>query len=170
MNEWLNEWKVLPSRADTTRRNHHFSSVQVAQSCLIFCDPMDCSMSGFPIHHYLPELAQTHLHWVGDTIQPFHPLPSLLLLPSIFPSIKVFLRSQFFTSGRHSIWASALASVLPMTIQGWFLFQFTSLISLQSKGLSRVFSNTTVQKHQFFSAQLSLRSNSHIYTWLLEKP
>ena len=96
-----------------------------------------------------------------------HPL---FLLPSIFPSIKVFLRSQFFTSGRHSIWASALASVLPMTIQDWFLFQFTGLISLQSKGLSRVFSNTTVQKHQFFSAQLSLWSNSHIYTWLLEKP
>ena len=80
-----------------------------------------------------------------------------------------FQMSQFTSDGR-SIGASALASVLPMNIQDWFPSELTGLISLQSKGLSRVFSNTTVQKHQFFSAQLSLWSKSHTHTWLLEKP
>ena len=87
-----------------------------------------------------------------------------------FPESGSFPVGQFFASGGQSIRASALASVLPMNIQHWFRLGLTGLISLQSKGLSRVFSNTTVQKHQFFSAQLSLWSNSHIYTWLLEKP
>ena len=77
--------------------------------------------------------------------------------------------SQFFTSGGQSIWVSASASVHPMNIQGWFPLGWTGWISLQSKGLSRVFSNTTVQKHQFFSAQLSLWSNSHVHIWPLEK-
>ena len=102
---------------------------------------------------------------------------ALLLPPSIFPSIGGFSQwvssfpmSQFFTSGGQSIGASVLASVLPMNIQDWSPLGWTGLISLQSKGLSRVFSNPTVQKHQFFSAQLSLWSNSHIHTRLLEKP
>ena len=81
-----------------------------------------------------------------------------------------FPMSQFFTSGGQSIGVSASTSVLPMNIQDWFPLGLTGLISLQSRGSSRVFSNTTVQKHQFFSAQLSLWSNSHIHTWLLEKP
>ena len=93
----------------------------------------------------------------------------LLLLSSIFPSIRVFM-SQLFPSGGQSTGASASASVHPMNIQGWFPLGLTDLIFLQSKGLSRVFSNTTVQKHQFFGAQLSSQSNSHIHTWLLEKP
>ena len=92
----------------------------------------------------------------------------LLFLPSIFPSIRVFLMSQFFASGGQSIGASA--SVLPMNTQDWSPLGWTGWISSQSKGLSRVFSNTTVQKHQFFGAQSSLWSNSHIHTWLLEKP
>ena len=96
-----------------------------------------------------------------------HPL---LLLPSIFPCIKVFPISQSFTSGGQSIRVSALASVLPMNIQDWFPLGMTGWISLQSKGLSRVFSNTTAQKYQFFCAQLYLWSNSHIHTWLPEKP
>ena len=87
-----------------------------------------------------------------------------------FPTSGSFPRSQFFTSGGRSIGASALASVLPMNIQDWFPLGLTGLISLQSKGLLRVFSNTTVQNHQFFSPQLSLWSNSHIHTWPLEKP
>ena len=93
----------------------------------------------------------------------------LLLLPSIFPSIRVvsFLLSWLFPSGGQSIGASA--SDLPMNIQGWFPLGLTGLILL-SKGLSRVFSSTTVQKHQFFGAQPSLWSSSHICTWLLEKP
>ena len=77
--------------------------------------------------------------------------------------------SQLFASGGQSTRVSTSASVLSMTIQGWFPLELTGLISLQSKGLSRVFSNTIVQKHQFFSAQLSLWSNSHLHTWLLEK-
>ena len=96
----------------------------------------------------------------------------LLLLPSIFPSIRVFQMSRFFVSGGQSIGASASAStsVLPRNIPDWFPSGLTSLNSLQSKGLSRVFSNNTVLKHQFFSAQFYLWSNSQIHTWLLEKP
>ena len=93
-----------------------------------------------------------------------------LLLPSIFPSIRVSSLSQFFASGSQSIGASASASVFPMNIHDWFPLGFMGWTFLLSKGLSRVFFNTTVQKHQFFGAQLSLWSNSHIHTWLLEKP
>ena len=89
---------------------------------------------------------------------------SLLLLPSIFPSIRVI------SNGGQSIAVSASASIRPVNIQDWFSLGWTGWISLQSKGLSRVFSKTTVQKHQFFSAQLSLQSSFHIQTWLLEKP
>ena len=91
----------------------------------------------------------------------------LLLLPSTYPSIRVFPMSQLFPLGNQSIGASA--SVLPMNIQDWFPLELTGLISTQSKGFSRVFSNTTVQKHKFFGAQPSLRPNTHIHTWLLEK-
>jgi len=94
----------------------------------------------------------------------------LLLLPSIFPSIRVFQMSQLFASGGQSIGVSASTSVLPMNTQDWSPLGWTRWISLQSKGLSRVFSSTTVQKHQFFGAQLSSQSNSHIHTWPLEKP
>ena len=94
----------------------------------------------------------------------------LFLLPSIFPSIRVFSMNQFFTSGGQSIGVSASTSVLPLSNQDWFPLGWTGWISLESKGLSRVFSNTTVQKHQFFGTQLSLQCNSHIHTWLLKKP
>ena len=223
---------------------------------------MDCSTPGFPVHQQLPEFTQTHVHWVSDAVQPFHPLSPLLLLPSIFPSIRVFSNesalhirwpkywssrfnispsneypelisfrmdwldllavqglsrvissttvrkyqhfrllclspspwvyskvksiepvipsnhlilccpfssclqsfpvsgsfqmSQFFASSGQSIGVSASASVLPMNIQDYFPLGLTGLISLLSKGLLRVFSNTTIQKHQFFGAQLSL--------------
>ena len=86
-----------------------------------------------------------------------------------FPAPGSFQRSQFFTSGGQSIVASISPSVFPVNIQEWFSLRLTDFISLLFKGLSRVFSNTTVQKHQFFSAQPSLWSNSHIHTWLLEK-
>ena len=94
----------------------------------------------------------------------------LLPLPSIFPSIRVFLMSWFFASGGRNIGVSAWAWVLLMNVQDWFPLGLTGLITLLFKGLSRVFSNTTVQKHQFFGAQPSLWSNSHIHTWLLGKP
>ena len=89
--------------------------------------------------------------------------------PRSFPVPGSFPWSQFITSGGQSIGASALASILPMNIQGWFPLGLTGWISLQSKGLSRVFSNTTVQKHQFFSTQPPLWSSSYIHTWLLKK-
>ena len=89
--------------------------------------------------------------------------------PQSFPASGSSQMSQSFTSGGQSIGVSASASVLPMNTQDWLPLGLTGWISLQSKGLSRVFSNTTVQKHQFFIPQLSLESNSHIHTWLLEK-
>ena len=100
---------------------------------------------------------------ISSSVFPFSRLQS-------FPASGSFLMSQLFASGGQSIGASALASVLPMNIQGWFHLGLTGWISLLSKGLSRVFSDTTVQKHQFFSTQFSWWSNSHICTWLLEKP
>ena len=93
----------------------------------------------------------------------------LLLLPSVFLSIRVFSKESVVHISSQSIGVSASASLLSMNIQDWFPLGWTGWMSLQSKGLSRVFSNTTVQKHQFFSAQLSLWSNTHIHTWLLEK-
>ena len=190
---------------------------------------MDCSTPGFPVLHHLLELAQTHICWVSDAIQPSCPLSSAsppacslsqhqglfkwvssshqvakilefqlqhqsfqwtprteacpaaslsitnswsslrfmsfesvmqselaLLLLSVFPTIMVFLVSQFFATGGQSIGASASASILPMSIQDWFPLGWNGWISLQSKGLLRVFTNTTVQKHQFFGIQLSL--------------
>ena len=88
----------------------------------------------------------------------------LLLLPSVFPSIRVFSSESVLPIRWPKYWSFSLSSVLPMNIQGWFPLGLTSLISLQSKALSRVFSSTTIQKHQFFGAQLSLWSNSHIHT------
>ena len=90
--------------------------------------------------------------------------------PQSFPTSGSFQMSQLFVSGGQSIGVSASTSILPMNTQDWSPLGWTSWISLQSKGLSRVFSNTTVQKHQFFGAQPSSQSNSHIHTWLLEKP
>ena len=209
-----------------------FSSV--TQSCPTLCNPANRSTPGLPVHYQLPELTQTHVHQVGDAIQPSHPLSSLLLLPPIPPSIRVFsnestlrvrwpkywsfsfsispsnehpglisLRMDWLDllavkrtlksllqhhSSKASIGSSqiemagmnidilgiselkctgisALASFFPKNTQGWSPSEWTGWISLQSKGLSRVFSNTTVQKHHFFSAQPSSQFNSHIHTW-----
>ena len=104
-----------------------------------------------------------------ELVMPSNHLIPFSSCPQSFPASGFFPTSQFFASGGQSIGAAASMSVLPMNIQDWFPLGLTALISLQSRGLSRVFSNTTVQKHQFFSAQLSLSSNSHIHTWLLEK-
>ena len=101
---------------------------------------------------------------ISSSVVPFS------LCPQSFPASGSFPMSQLFTSGGQSIGDSASTSVLPMNTQDWSPLGWTGWISLQSKGLSRVFSNTTVQKHQFFSAQLSSQSNSHIHTWPLEKP
>ena len=142
----------------------------VTYSCLNLSDSMDCSTPGFPVLHHFPEFAQTQVRWVDDAIQPSHPL--LLLFFSClqsFPALGSFPMSELFASGDPSIGASASASVLPMNVQCWIPLLLTGLISLLSKGLSGVFTSTTVPKHQFFSTQPSLWSNSHICTWLLEK-
>ena len=132
-----------------------FSSV--TQLCLTLCNPMNRSTSGLLVHHQLPQFTQTHVHWVYDAIQPPHPLssPFSSCLQS-FPASGSFPMSQLFASDGKSIGVSASTSVLPMSIQDWFALGWTGWISLQSKGLSRVFPNTTVQKHQFFGAQLPL--------------
>ena len=146
-----------------------FSSV--AQSCPTLWDPMDCSTPGFPGHHQLPKLAQTHVHRVSDAIQSSHPLSSpsppafnLSQHQGLFQWISSSHRRPKYQSFSFSISPSNEYSVL---ISFWNQF---GLISFLSKGLSRIFSNTTVQKHQLFGTQLSLWSNSHIHTWPLEKP
>ena len=144
------------------------SSVQfssVSQSCLTLCDPMNSCMPGLPVHHQLLEFTQTHVRWVSDAIQPSYPLFPFSSHLQSFPASGSFQMSQFFVPGGQSIGVSASVSVLPMSTQDWSPLGLTGWISLQSKGLSRVFSNT-IQKHLFFSAQLSLYSNSHIHTWL----
>ena len=131
-------------------------SRSVAQSCPTLCDPMNCNTSGLPLHHQLPEFTQTHVHWVGDAIQPSHPLSS--------PSPPAFNLSQH--QGLF-LWVRSLQQVAknwsfsfnisPSSEHpDWFPLGGTVWISWQSRGLSRVFSNTTVQKHQFFCAQLFL--------------
>ena len=149
-----------------------FSSVQfssVAQSCPTLCDPMNHSTPGLPVYHQLPEFTQTHVHWVSDAIQSSHPLSSPSP-PAPNPSQhQSFPMSQLFAWGGQSTGVSALASFLPNQAQGWSPSEWTICISLQSKGLSRVFSNTTVQKHQFFGDKPSSQSKSHIHTWPQEK-
>ena len=145
-----------------------FSSVQSLSRVWLFATPF-CSMPGFPVHHQLLGACSNS----RPSSQWCHPTTSSSVIPfssclQSFPASGTFPTSQFFTSGSQNIGASV--SVLQINIQDWFPLGFTGLISLQSKGLSRVFSNITVQKNQFFSAQLSLWSNSHIPTWLLEKP
>ena len=143
----------------------------VTQSCPTICNPMNCSTPGLPVHHQLPEFTQTHVHRVPDAIQPSHPL--LSPSPPAFTLSQrqsLFQRCQLFASGGQSVGLSASTSVLPMNTQDWSPLGLVGWISLQSKGLSRVFSNTTLQKHQFFGALPSSQSNSHIHTWPQEKP
>ena len=117
---------------------------------------MNCSTPGSSVLHCLLEFAQIYVHWVSDAIQPSHSLlPPSLLAFNLSQHQGLFQWVNFFASGGQSIGASASASVLLMNIQGWFPFRLTGLISLQSKKLLRVFSNPTVQKHQFFGVQPS---------------
>ena len=142
--------KKYPSKGKHTFLS---SCCLVAKSCPTVYNSMDCSTPGFLVLHCLPVFAQTHVHRVGDAIQPSHPLS--LSSPSAFNlsqhQAKSFPVSQLIASGGQRIGASA--SVLPMNIQGWFPLGLTGLTSLLSKGLSRVFSSTTVQRHQFFGTQ-----------------
>ena len=129
------------------------------------CNPIDYSTPGYPVLHHLPELAQTHIHCIYHLVL-CCPLPSCL---QSFPASGSFPMSRLFVSGDQSIGASASTSVLLINIQDWYPLGLTGWISLQSKGILAVF-NITAQKHQFFSIQPSLWSNSHIHAWLVEKP
>ena len=145
-----------------------FSSV--AQSCPTLCNPMNCSTPGLPVHHQLPEFTQTHVHRVHDAIQPS--LPRLSPSP---PAPNPSPQQSFFQWVNSSMrwpkyWSFSFSIIPSKEIPGLISFRMDWLISLQSKELSRIFSNTTVQKHQFFGAQPSSQSNSHIHTWSQEKP
>ena len=154
----LSSWPSLRRHASLVQ----FSSV--TQSCPTLCNPMNRSTPGLPVHLKLPEFTQTHAHRVSDAIQPSHPLSSPSP-PAPNPSKSgSFPMSQLFTRGGQSIGVSVSASVLPMNTLDLSPSGWTGWISLQPKGLSRVFSNTIVQKHPFFGAQLSSQSNSHIHT------
>ena len=145
----------------------HFSRSVVSDSLW----PHEPQHARPPCPSPIPRVSSNSCYWVGDAIQPSHPLSSPSPLAFNHSQCQGFFpMSWLFASGGQSIAASASASVFPMNIQGWLPLGLTSLIFFQSKGLSKVFSNTTVQKHQFFGAQHSLWSNTHIHTWPLEKP
>ena len=131
----------------------------VAQSCPTLCNPMNRSTPGLPVHHRLPEFTQTHVHRVGDAIQPSH-LCRPLLLHLVPPRIRVFSNE----STLHMRWPKYWGFSFNISPSSEHPLEWTDWISLQSKGLSRVFSNTTVQNHQFFGAQLCSQSNSHTHT------
>ena len=116
------------------------------------------------VHSNSHPLSQWSHPAISSSVVPFSSCPQSL------PALESFPMSQLFAWGGQSIGVSALPSFLPKKSQDWSPSEWTSWISLQSKGLSRVFSNTTLQKYQFFGAQLSSQSNSHIHTWPLEKP
>ena len=131
----------------------------ITKSWSTLCNPMNCSTLGFPILHYLPKFAQTHIQWVNDAIQPSHPL-----LPAYPPALNLSQHQGLFQwdSSSHQV-AKVLDfqlqhSLEPMNIQGWFPLGLSGLISLLSKGLSRVFSSTAIWNHQFFGIQPSFWS------------
>ena len=139
----------------------HFKPISSVQLHLTLCNPMDFSPPDFLVHYQFSEFAQTHVHPVGDAIQPSLPLsptsPPAFNLSQHQGLLKDPESSQFLATGDQSIGASISPSVMSMNIlQGWFPLGWTDLMSLQSKWLSRVFSNTTVQKHKLFYIQLSL--------------
>ena len=131
-----------------------FSSV--AQSRLTLCDPVDCSTPGFPVHHQLPELAQTHVHQVGDAIQPSHPLSYLLLLPSIFPSIRVFSNESALCISWPKNWSFSFSISPSNEYSGLIFLRIDWFDLLVVQGTLKSVLQHSVQKHQFFSAQLSL--------------
>ena len=150
--------------------SHQLSSIQSLSCVQLFVTPWTtaCQASlSITNSQSLPTLMSIELVMPSNHLILYRPL---LLLPSIFPSIRVFSNEPALRIRWPKCWSFSFKSVLPMNTQDWSPLGWTSWISLQSKGLSRVFSNTTLQKHQFFSAQLSSQSNSHVHTWLVEKP
>ena len=129
--------------------NIQFSSV--TQSCPTLWDPTDCSTPGFPVHQQLLELAQTHVHWVGDAIKPSHPLVPFSSYLRSFLGSGSFPVCQFFAWGSQNTGASTSTSVLSVNIQDWFPFGWTAWISLQSTGLSGVFSKPQFKSINFLA-------------------
>ena len=146
-----------------------YSCCVVVESCLTLCVSMDCSTTDSSVLYYLGVSSNScSLSWWCYSTITSSAVP--WSCPQSFPVSGYFPMSQLFTSGGQNTGASASASALPMNTQDWLPLGLTGLISLYSKGFSRVFSRTTLQKHQSFSAQLSLWYKSHCHTWLLEKP
>ena len=141
-------------KSESEQKVSQFSSA--AQSCLTLCDPMNHSTPGLPVHHQLPEFTQTHIHRVGDAIQPLILCRPLLLLSTIPLSIRVFSNKSTLLMRWPKYWSFSFSIIPSKEHPGLISFRMDWFDLFQSKGLSRVFSNTTVQKHQFYSAQLSL--------------
>ena len=147
----------------------YISSLQSLSCVRLFATPRPARQASLSITNSRSSLRLTSIESVMPSSHLILCRP-LLLLPPIIPASESFPMSQLFAWGGQSTGVSASASFPPKKSQGWSPSEWTGWISLQSKGLSRVFSNTTVQKHQFFSTQVSSQSNSHIHTWPLEKP
>ena len=173
----LRVWIRLQSLTMLIQGVIQISSVQfssVAQSCPTLCNPMNHSTPGFPVHHQLPELTQTHAHRVSDPIRPSHPLSSTFPFASIFPSIRVFSNESVLCIRWPKYWcfsftisrSSEYSGLISFRID-WFDLLAVRFLAVQ--GTLKSFSSTTVQKQQFFGSQPSLWSDSHIYAWLLEK-
>ena len=141
----------------------------VAKWCPTLFDPMECTMPGSPVL-CLPKFAQIRVHWVGNLSNHLILICPLLLLPSIFPSIRAFSNESSLHIRWPKNWSFSF-SISPSEEDSWLIsFRIDWFDFLESKEVSRVFFGTTIQKHQFFSTQSSLWSNSHICAWLLEKP
>ena len=163
-------WEWLSSYYITKEKSPSVQSVQSLSHVWLFVTPWTAArQASLSITNFLSILSLMSIESVMSSNHLILCCPFFIHLQS-FPAPGSYPMSQFFTSGGKSIGVSRSASVLLMNIQDWFLLKLIGLISSQCKGLSRVFSNTTFQKLQFFSAQLSLWSKSHIHTWLLEKP
>ena len=169
---WLFSTYQSPYSLHLSQGSVQFSSVQFSHSVMSnSLRPHESQHARLPCPSPMPGAYSNSCPlswWCHPTIS-FSVMPLSSYIQS-FPASGSFQMSQFFALGGQTIGVSASASVFPMNIQGWYPLGWTGWICLWSKGLSRVFSNTTVQKYQFFSAQLSLWSNSHIHTWLLEEP
>ena len=176
LGNWISTWEIKKLNHCLTLQHNltqnRFSSVQFSRSVI------SNSLWSHGLHHTRPPCPSPTPRGYSNSYplsRWCHPTISSSVVPfsscpQSFPSSGSFQMSEFFASGGQSIGVLASASVLPINIQDWSPLGWIGWISLQSKGLARVFSNTTVQKHQFFCAQLSSQFNSHIRTWLLEKP
>ena len=170
LSDWT-EWTIYLKLTQHYKSNIlQFSTVQLLNHVQIFVTPWTAACTAPCLSPTLGVYSNSY-----PFSQSCHPTISFSVIPfsshlQSSPASGSFLMSQFFSSGGQNIGVSPSASVLPMNIQDWYPLGLTGLISLQAKGLARVFSNTTTGKHQFFSTQSSLWSNSHIHTWLMGKP